>query len=62
MRAGTVPTSIDPEERYRDAATFKAALDQHAEGSDDHWRSLLGKGMRQLFPKEWQAAQARRAG
>jgi hypothetical protein len=55
-----IATSVDPEERYRDAASFKTALDLHAEGSDEHWRSLLGKGMKQLFSEEWRAAQARR--
>lgn len=54
-----IATSPDPEDRYRDAATMRDAVDA-ALGELDHerYRSLLAAGMRQLFPDEWTAFQA----
>lgn len=64
-----IATSLDPEERYRDADSMRVAIDQvlgetgaptrEGQGELARFRNLLSRGMRQLFPDDWQAAQER---
>lgn len=62
-----IATSVDPEERYRDADAMRVAIDQllfgvgapSGQGEVTRFRSLLSRGMRQLFPDDWEAARER---
>lgn len=54
-----IATSFDPEERYRDAASMRDALDNIMAQRADELRHLVAKGMRQLFREEFMAVAAR---